>query len=82
MSYLAPDFDACTVEYGTSPAWGTGSRALDAAGDRVRNVELSGLTPATDYHYRVLCAVEQPAGSFRTLSEDHGVFASGIRFVS
>jgi hypothetical protein len=70
VSYLAPDSDACTVEYGTSPIWGTGSRTLDAGGDRVRNVELSGLTPSTDYHYRVLCAVEQPSGSFRTLIGD------------
>jgi hypothetical protein len=69
VSYLAPDSFACTVEYSTSPTWGTGTRALDDGSvDRVRNVSLSGLTPGTDYKYRVLCAVEQPSGTFRTPS--------------
>ena len=70
VSYLAPDSAACTVEFSTSPEWGTGSRTVDQSGDRVRNVQLSGLTPVTDYHYRVLCAVEQPSGIFRTLSQE------------
>lgn len=66
VAYLAPDSDSCTVEYGTSPTWGVGSRLSDGGGVRVRNVALSALTPNTTYYYRVLCAVEQPAGSFRT----------------
>jgi hypothetical protein len=68
ISYLAPDSDACTVEYSTSSQWGTGTQVPDGGGDRVRNVDLSGLTPNTDYYYRVLCAVEQPSGSFRSLN--------------
>jgi len=66
IAYLAPDSAACTVEYGTAATWGTGTRVSDSGGDRARNVPLSGLARGTLYHYRVLCAVEQPAGSFRT----------------
>jgi hypothetical protein len=66
ISYLAPDSDACTVEYSTSAAWGTGIQVSDGGGDRVRNVNLTGLTSGQDYYYRVLCAVEQPRGTFRT----------------
>ena len=66
VAYLAPDTDACTVEYGTNPAWGAGIRLADGGGARVRNVTLSGLAANTTYHYRVLCSVEQPSGQFRT----------------
>lgn len=66
ISYTAPDSDACTVEYSTSATWGTGSRTSDGGGDRVRNVDLSGLSSATGYYYRVLCAAEQPNGTFTT----------------
>jgi len=64
LSYLAPDEKPCTVEIGTSPTWGTGTRIPDGGGLRARNVPLSGLAHGTLYHYRVLCAVEQPSGSF------------------
>lgn len=67
VSYFAPDADVCTVEYGTSATWGTGTRSGDGGGDRARSVSLSGLTTGTLYYYRVLCAVEQPSASFRTL---------------
>ncbi|HBY62424.1 MAG TPA: hypothetical protein DEH78_21585 [Solibacterales bacterium] len=66
VSYLAPDAAACTVEYGTSPVWGTGTRIGDGGGARVRNVPVASLSPGTIYHYRVLCEVEQPSGWFRT----------------
>lgn len=66
LSYTAPDTDACTVEYGLSAAWGTGSRSSDGGGDRERNVTLGGLPGGTTYYYRLLCAAEQPSGSFRT----------------
>lgn len=80
VSYFAPDSFACTVEYSTSSTWGTGTRVSDGGGaKRKRNVAIgsgggndvtgtpqSDLTPATLYYYRVLCAVEQPSGSFRT----------------
>ncbi len=67
VSYLAPDSAACTVEYGTSATWGTGTRVADGGGDRVRNVTLSPLSGASVYYYRLLCAVEQPSGNFKTL---------------
>ena len=66
VSYTAPDADACTVEYGPSAVWGTGSRSSDWGGERARNVTLGGLSGGTTYYYRVLCAAEQPSGSFRT----------------
>jgi hypothetical protein len=66
VSYYAPDSAACTVEYGTSTAWGTGTRVSDGGGNRVRNVTLPGLPQATSYHARVLCAVEQYALELRT----------------
>ncbi len=66
LSYTAPDADACTVEYGPSAAWGTGSRSSDWGGERARNVTLGGLSGGATYYYRVLCAAEQPSGSFKT----------------
>jgi hypothetical protein len=66
ISYFAPDEESCVVEWSVDPSWGTGPQQTDAGGDRARNVNLTGLTPATHYHYRVLCAVEQPFGAFRT----------------
>jgi hypothetical protein len=66
LSYTAPDTDACTVEYGPSAAWGTGSRFSDWGGDRARNVTLGGLSGARTYYYRVLCAAEQPSGNIQT----------------
>jgi hypothetical protein len=69
ISYLAPDAEACIVETGTAPVWGSGTRQADGGGDRVRNVSISGLNAGTKYHYRVLCAVEQPSGDFTTQSQ-------------
>jgi hypothetical protein len=66
LSYTAPDTDACTVEYGPSAAWGSGSRSSDGGGDRGHNFTLGGLSGGTTYYYRVLCAAEQPSGSFQT----------------
>lgn len=66
LSYQAPDATACTVEYGTSAVPGTGARVTDGGGAKARNVTLGSLSAGTAYHYRILCASEQPAGSFRT----------------
>ena len=66
VSYYAPDAKACTVEYGTPATWGTGTRVSDGGGHRNRSVTLNGLTQGTEYNYRVLCAVEQPSGVFKT----------------
>lgn len=67
ISYLAPDGDACVVEVGTSPSWGTGQRQSDGGGERVRDVPVTGLSASTRYHYRVLCTASQPSGTFTTL---------------
>jgi hypothetical protein len=70
ISYLSPDTNACTVEYSTSELWGTGQRIDDGGGDRVRNVQLSGLSRGATYHYRIYCGTPQdhtythPNGSF------------------
>jgi len=66
IAYLAPDEAACTVEYGPSATWGTGTRVGDGGGRRDRAVHLTGLTPSSVYYYRILCSVEQPDGIFRT----------------
>ncbi len=66
LSYLAPDAKACTVEFGTSARWGSGKRVRDAGGSREREVAFTGLPPQSAIHYRLLCAVEQPAGAFQT----------------
>jgi len=67
VGYLAPANEACTVEYGTSSIWGTGSRVKDNGGTaRQRTVTLSGLTPGTNYYYRILCRSDQIADIFRT----------------
>jgi hypothetical protein len=66
INYTAPDSAACTVEYGTSATWGTGARSADGGGAVARSVALSGLGGSTTYNYRVLCAAEQPYGTFLT----------------
>jgi hypothetical protein len=68
ISYVAPDAAACSVDYSSSDPTVINSfnRVLDAGGNRVRNVSLTGLTTKTTYYYRVDCAVQQPSGSFRT----------------
>lgn len=67
VAYMAPNTAACTVEYGTSTAPGTGDRVVDTpAGSRFRALALTGLTGATTYYYRVLCA-QMETGSFSTL---------------
>ncbi len=66
VNYTAPDVDVCTLEYSTSATWGTGLRSSDGGGATNRSVPLTSLNPNTTYNYRVLCAVEQPYGSFVT----------------
>ncbi|MGH9628422.1 MAG: fibronectin type III domain-containing protein [Bryobacteraceae bacterium] len=66
VSYLAPDAQSCTVEFSENAAWGTGTRISDGGGNRVRNMVLNSLAPGKKYHYRILCAVEQPSGTFST----------------
>lgn len=66
LSYTAPRGEACTVEYGPSDTFGTGTRIADGGGDGLRTVSLTGLEMATNYNYRILCATEQPTGIFRT----------------
>jgi hypothetical protein len=73
VAFTRPGDKRCTVEYGTQATFGTGMRAQDLGGvgkntDYIQSsVTLSGLTPGTQYQYRVLCPAEQPSGSFSTL---------------
>ena len=66
--FVAPDTAGCSVDYSSSDATVATSftRVADAGGARVRNINLTGLTGATLYYYRVNCAVQQPAGQFHT----------------
>jgi hypothetical protein len=66
LQYTAPDGAACSVEYGTSPAAGSGTRLQDQGGQRQRQVVMAGLAAATQHYYRIMCATEQPTGSFWT----------------
>jgi hypothetical protein len=73
INYTAPDSAACTVEYGTSATWGTGARSADGGGAVSRSVALAGLSGSTTYNYRVLCAAEQPYGTFLTDAAGPGI---------
>ncbi|MEO8660074.1 MAG: fibronectin type III domain-containing protein [Bryobacteraceae bacterium] len=65
--YMAPSNEGCTVEYGTSSTWGTGTRVQDGGGAaRQRTVTLTGLTSGTNYYYRILCRSDQISDTFRT----------------
>ena len=67
VSYLAPDAFACTVEVGPVADFGGATRRRDAGGEKHgRRVEFLHLSSNTRYHYRVLCASEQPIGTFTT----------------
>lgn len=68
VAFVAPDSQACPVDYSASdPAVVTGfTRVADSGQARTRSVSLTGLSSGTVYYYRVNCAVQQPAGQFRT----------------
>lgn len=72
VAYTRPADTSCTVEYGTSAAWGTGSRITDAGTIDVDTVfvpvtvDLTGLTTATTYYVRILCPSQQPSLQFTT----------------
>ncbi|HWC01079.1 MAG TPA: hypothetical protein VG672_30445 [Bryobacteraceae bacterium] len=57
FSYTAPDGNACSVDTSTDGI--TWARVSDGGGARSRVVTVSGLTPGTNYQYRILCAYEQ-----------------------
>jgi hypothetical protein len=66
IAYVAPDSQACFIDYGTDPLWTTHTRLSDGGGTILRNVALTGLTSGKLYYYRLQCASEQPNGSFVT----------------
>ncbi len=66
IGYLAPDEAACHVEYDVDAALPSPVRIPDGGGSRARSVPLTGLPPGTPVYYRVLCASDQPTGSFVT----------------
>jgi hypothetical protein len=68
--YIAPDANACAVDYATQPFPVPGvavTRVFDGGGERTRKVQLTGLAGATMYYYQILCAAAQPVGTFQTL---------------
>lgn len=66
LRYVAPDNVACTVRVSEQGAASGSMRVGDGGGERRRTVVVDGLRPATPYEYHVLCASEQPSGSFST----------------
>jgi hypothetical protein len=60
---------ACSVDYAVAPndpsTQSGGGRASASLGNS-QAVSLTGLSPGTQYNYRVLCPVQQPTGSFIT----------------
>jgi hypothetical protein len=57
FSYAAPDNRACAVD--VSPDGVNWNRSMDVGGTTSRSVAVSGLSPGTKYHYRILCYYEQ-----------------------
>ena len=69
IAFLAPDLENCAVDFSVSPDFGKFTRVAGTRGCRDQQIELQGLRSGTRYYYRILCAVEQPTGSFDTLPE-------------
>jgi hypothetical protein len=67
IAYLAPDKAACQIEYGKNSDLLERTRTADGGGGRPRAVSLQNLTSGTVYYYRILCASDQPKGSFVTM---------------
>jgi hypothetical protein len=67
ISFYAPDEFGCAVDYSQNRSFTTFVRKPNPGGTRNQSVVLDNLAAGQQYHYRVLCAVEQPGGSFRTL---------------
>jgi hypothetical protein len=69
VSFVAPDTFGCAVDWSTN-SFSTFHRVLNTGGSRLQNVTLGSdgapLASNTAYSYRVLCAVNQPQGSFMT----------------
>jgi hypothetical protein len=65
--FLAPDHFGCDVDFSTSADFAEFRRVAGTGECRDQEVTLRGLRSGTRYYYRVLCAVEQPTGSFTTL---------------
>lgn len=69
IQYEAPDEEACTIDVATETTFRDPQkmqRVSDGGGQQQRDVRVTGLQPATDYAYRVLCAAQQPRGVFKT----------------
>jgi hypothetical protein len=69
VAFVAPDTQACPVDWSSTDSTlvNAFTRTTDlgtAAGPRT--VTLTGLTPRTDYYFRINCAVQQPRGTFHT----------------
>jgi hypothetical protein len=67
LRFLAPDRDGCAADLSLSEKFPEFKRVANTGGGREQEVKFLGLKSGTKYFYRVLCAVEQPTGSFTTL---------------
>ncbi len=66
--YVYNAADACTIEYGTSATYGTGTRVADGLTGTVnRTKQITGLTGGTTYYFRVLCPTYQSVVTKSTL---------------
>ncbi len=55
---------ACRLEWGTDPSYGASVTTTEYGKDHQHSYTITGLTPATRYHYRVTAPGESRTGSF------------------
>lgn len=81
ITFNAPDSQSCPVDYSsTDPTLITKFTRVADSGTSpgARSVRLAGLAALTSYYYRIDCAVQQPTGSFLTLSRGGGTGTGAV----
>jgi hypothetical protein len=66
LLFMAADGKGCPVDFSTSENFARFTRVKNAGEGWKQQAELQGLKSGTVYYYRVLCAAQQPAGTFTT----------------
>jgi hypothetical protein len=70
--------DTCTIEWGTDQTYSLGSVPTAGYGSDYQHAyTITGLTPGTQYYYRVLVEAQQYAGYFRAAPPDE---ATAVKF--